>query len=391
MPLRVLHIVSPSFGYTFNGTTRRILRLLQEWCEPEIDFSVWGSNYLKRSKKTGDFWSKTIRHTRRVRFVWSLRLLWMLFLKRRDYDLVHMHQLWWGGLLVPVLIRLLGKKAIYHMTLLGSDNPSALAAQSLGWLKLALFKQYHALIGLTPALVQDCHRNNLGSKLLILPNYLVFEPRTSVDAIYYGRTRQSLGIPEQAQVLLFVGSIIGRKGIDLLVDLFIELTHQHTELWLLLVGAYSRAENPRLDESFVAEQRAKLVRAGVSERVVWAGLVRDETELANLYAASDLFIFPTRAEGQGNVILEAMGCGIPVVCTHLRGITDAMVINDQTGYLIDLDDLRGFIAATAQLLDKPEMRQTMGAAGRKRATGDFAFGQYCRKLADFYQLVATDD
>lgn len=314
----------------------------------------------------------------------------MLIRRHRHYDLIHVHTLWWGGLLASLLARLLGKKAVYHMTLLGSDTPGAVAAQSLGRLKLWLFKQYQGVIGLTPALIEDCKRHGFSSKLLTLPGFLVFDQPQLPAQDCRTRARQRLGIPQNALVLVFVGSVISRKGVDVLVDLFVRTGEQRPDLWLLLVGAHTRAENPRLDEEFVARQRDRVEQAGLAERVVWAGLVRDEAELIESYLASDVFVFPTRAEGQGYVILEAMGCGLPVVCSHLPGVTDVMVIPNETGYLVNVDDLDGFIAATTRLLDDSALRDRMGEAGRKRVATDFGFEAYCHKLADFYRRVAAD-
>jgi len=390
-PLRVVHVVYPSFGYTFSGTTKHILRLLREWQVQDIQLTVWGSDYLERCTDSDDppFWNGVLRHTRSVRLRWAFQLLWMLIRRRQHYDLIHVHVLWWGGLLAPLVARLLGKKAIYHMTLLGSDTPGSLVSQSLGSLKLALFKQYHGAVGLTPALVDDCRRHGLESEFLVLPGFLVFDPPSLPDLARRQHVRQQWGIPGHAQVLLFVGSIIRRKGVDLLVDLFTQLASKQPDLWLMLVGAYTRAENPRLDEEFVASQQDKLVRAGLNGRVIWTGLVRDEDKLVDAYLASDAFIFPTRAEGQGYVILEAMGCGLPVVCSYLPGVTDVMVVHNKTGYLVKPDDLEGFVTATTKLLDDPELRERMGMAGYKRAISEFGFDAYCRRLADFYRTVAA--
>ncbi len=367
------------------------MRLLREWREPNIELAHWGSDYLERyaGGSHPPLWNGKMRQTRSVRLRWSAQLLWMMIRRRQHYDLVHIHILWWGGLLAPLLARLLGKKAIYSMTLQGSDTPGPVAAQPLGRLKLALFKQYHGVIGLAPALIDDCRRHSFASDLLVLPGFLVFDPPTLPDTARRERARRRLGIPEHAQVLLFAGSIISRKGVDLLVDLFVKLAGQRTDLWLLLVGPHTHAENPRLDEAFVAAQRDTLEQAGLGERVTWTGLVRDDAEFVDTYLASDLFIFPTRAEGMPNVMIAAMGCGLPIVCSHLPGITDMMVVPDETGYLANADDLDGFAAATTRLLDDPTLCRRMGAAGQKRAIADFGFDAYCHNLAHFYQLVAT--
>ena len=391
-PLRVVYVVAPAFGYSFSGITKPIIRLLREWDDPDIELSIWGSDYLIQSTDNElPLWSKTIRHTRRVRFQWTLKLLWMMIRYRKDYDVIHSYVLWWGGLLAPLLARLLGKRAIYHMTLLGSDNPSNLGAQKHGALKLALFRQYHGHIGLSPALIEDCRHNNLTSQLFVLPGFITFFPGTSPDHIRRRYARQQLAIPQDAQTLIFVGSAVARKGIDLLIDLFLKTTSNRSNLRLLIVGAASHSENKNVDDQFIGAQEEKLTQAAVTGRVIWTGLISDEETLTDYYTASDIFVFPTRAEGQGYVILEAMGCGLPVVCSNLPGVTDTMVVQDETGYLVDVDDVEGFVNAVERLLDDHDLRRNMGLAGRERALTHFSFDDYCHKLAAFYRLVASSD
>jgi len=389
--LRVIHVVYPSFGYTFSGTTKPTLRLLREWREPGIELSLWGSDYLAKSAEgAAQLWSTPIRHTRSVRLRWSLQLSWMLIRERRRYDIVHVHTLWWGGVLAPVVAHLVGRKAVYHMTLLGSDNPSSLASQGLGWLKLACFKQYDGLIGVSSALVDDCH-GRCRAEMLVLPYYVTFDPPGKAAEARRVAARRRLRIPVDAQVLLFVGSIIRRKGVDVLTDLFLRLSQRCGNVWLLLVGANSLAENPRMDQSFVDTLNQKLTAANLVDRVVWTGLVADEGKLVDCYLASDLFVFPTRAEGLPSVVLEAMACGLPVLCSHLPGVTDMMVTSGENGYLVEVDDLPGFEAAVTTLLADPALCERMGAAGRERVQRDFSFDAYCRKLAGFYRQVATKE
>jgi len=390
-PLRVIHVVNPSFGHTFSGPAKPTLRLLREWSEPGITLTLWGSDYLSKSiQSNAQFWGTPMHNTRAVRLRWSVRLLWMLLRDRRRYDIVHVHTLWWGGLLAPIVAHLVGRRAIYYMTLLGSDNPSSLASQKLGGLKLACFRQYDGLIGVSKALAEDaCER--CSARSLVLPLYVTFplpDLNSASRVTHDPAVREKLHIPATAEVLVFVGSIIERKGVDVLVELFLRLAQERNNVWLLLVGANSVLENPRLDEDFVCTLRKRLSESYLGERVVWTGLIANEAELVDLYLASDLFVFPTRAEGLPGVVLEAMGCKLPIVTSNLPNSTDMMVTSGENGYLVEVDDLAGFEAAVTKLLDDPTLRERMGAAGRVRVERDFSFEAYCHKLADFYRQVA---
>lgn len=85
-----------------------------------------------------------------------------------------------------------------------------------------------------------------------------------------------------------------------------------------------------------------------------------------------------------------MGCGLPVVCSNLPGVTDMMVVSGETGFLVTVDDLAGFTDAVISLYDDPALGQKMGATGQRRTITNFGFEPYCRKLTYFYHQVAGD-
>jgi len=286
---------------------------------------------------------------------------------------------------------LVGKKAAYTLTRQDMDDPSSVVRESLGSLKIALMKRFDGIIGISPALVEDCLRHKFSSKILLLPNFLLLqELEAGRNHLRRSAVRERLGIPPDAGVLLFVGSAIERKGIDVLVDTFIGLARENNNLRLVLVGPMDSKESPKIDDQYVAQQKQKLSGAGLSERVIWTGTLRAGVQLADYYHISDVFVFPTRSEGLGNVIIEAMACELPIVATYLHGVTDMLVTPGESGYLAERDNVEGFVSATRQLLNDPELRHTMGAAGRKHMLQYFSFDSYRDKLAAFYRMLAGE-
>lgn len=383
-----MHIFTPGFGFSFSGQTFVLKELFKRWKYGEIPLSWYGTSYpfLKDSNGPAQntVFAKRTRSSRLFRIFYNIKLWANLIVKKNKYDIIQVHNIGWGGLIAPVIAHWMGKKAIYLMSLQGSDNPGKLLSESWGSFKLSLFKRYDGVIGLSPALVDDCRKFHFQSQLLVLPNFLSFDPLTVVDRSERNHIRTVLGIPETGSVLLFVGSVIMRKGFDLLISSFINLSKGNQDLWLVVVGPNNCRENPRLDEEFVNQQREKLKKAGLEKQVVWIGMINDQKLLAGYYQASDIFMFPSRAEGQGNVILEAMAAGLPIVSTHLVGVTDMMVEQEQQGFLIPKDDIDGFIQATKLLLEDHELRLKMGTLGRLKVLRDFSYDGYARKLSEFY-------
>lgn len=402
MELRVVHVVAPNFGYTFSGQIYPITMLLSHWQNKDINLDLFGTDYrftaITSPERSGEFnennkplWGKSVQNTKIRRLLWTIQLISMLILNNREYDIIHFHVQWWGTLISPLIAHLFKKKVIYLMSLEGSDNPSAVAAESLGKLKLSLLRKFDGLIGLSPALIEDCRKHGFSSNLLALPNFLTIEsPVSSRSGENRLEQRKKWNIPDDSKVLLFVGSMIKRKGIDLVIDAFIRLSKEFDGLWLVMVGPDNKAANPRVDESFIEQQRKKIELAGSQDRVIWTGLVVDRNKLAGLYQISDVFFFPTRAEGQGNVILEAMSAELPVVVSRLPGVTDMMISNEENGFLHEVDDLEGFITSVRKLLMNPDLRLSMGKNGRERVMREFDFNTYCEKLANFYLQVAQN-
>lgn len=108
-------------------------------------------------------------------------------------------------------------------------------------------------------------------------------------------------------------------------------------------------------------------------------------ELASAYASADAFIFPSRTETLGLVLLEAMAAGCPVVAARSGGIPD-IVTDGVNGYLFDPTDEQGAIAATQRLLARPEERETLRQNARQEAER-WGWASATRQLQNYYQSV----
>ncbi len=398
MTLRIINVVTPTFGQDFSGQARFVFSLLHCWNIEGISLGLFGTDLPPILQNKGSFeengensavsWSTSPSFRWNERALWTLRLLATLFRERKHYDIVHAHVMHWGTLLMPLVAHLLGKKAVYVITRQGFDNPSAIALHRLGRLKVRLFRQYDGVIALSPALAQDCLKHGFSSKMVILPNpMMVKELKAGRDKKRRAAFREQLGISLDDKVILFVGSIIPRKGVDIVGNVFCRLMQTRSDVRLVMVGPMNTAESSKVDESYVDRIRNRFHQDQVEHRVHWAGLVKDQKRLADYYHIADVFLLPTHAEGSPNVFAEAMAGELPVVTTHLVGITDATVTPGINGYLVDEGDVDGFVIALNALLDDPKLRKEMGKAGREKMLRRFGFDSYCSKLAAFYRRV----
>ena len=179
------------------------------------------------------------------------------------------------------------------------------------------------------------------------------------------RSRLSQGHPDRP-LLLYVGRVSAEKEIDQIKPVLEEISAAH----LAIVGDGPHRE--ALEEHFAGTQTH------------FVGYLHG-LELACAFASADAFIFPSRTETLGLVLLEAMAAGCPVVAAASGGITD-IVIDGVNGYLFDPADPQGAIAATQRLLEAKEEREQLRQNARREAES-WGWAAATCQLRDYYQAV----
>ena len=156
--------------------------------------------------------------------------------------------------------------------------------------------------------------------------------------------RRRLGAPEDGAVVLFVGSGFERKGLTYLLQAFGSLTDKTSYLWV--VGKGQIAPYVRAAE-----------RLGVADRVKFWGPV---TETAPFYQAATVLALPTLYDPCSNVVLEALGCGLPAVTTAANGAAEFITSGENGAVVPQPDDIAGLGEALAAFLARgrdPEVRR----------------------------------
>lgn len=153
--------------------------------------------------------------------------------------------------------------------------------------------------------------------------------------------------------LVSVGSLIPRKGHDVLIDALGGLLDLP---WRLTI-----AGSPDADPAWAAALRARAVEAGLGARITFAGAVPDT---ASLMASADIFVLPSRYEGYGMVFAEALAQGLPIVAARAGAVPD--VVPESAGILVPVDDAEALSTALRRLIADKALRRRM-AEGAYRA------------------------
>jgi 1,2-diacylglycerol 3-alpha-glucosyltransferase len=185
--------------------------------------------------------------------------------------------------------------------------------------------------------------------------------------------RMSHDIPLTQPMLLFVGRVAHEKNIGFLLEMHLELIKKHPDALLVITG-----EGP-------AEESIKhsIDKLDISNKVRMIGYLDRSHELIACYKAADIFVFASKSETQGLVLLEAMAQGTAVVAIAELG-TKSILIEGE-GVLIAKDDINDFADKVSALLSDAPKRQMIGEKGRQYAQEKWGAGVLAKKVAKFYK------
>jgi glycosyltransferase involved in cell wall biosynthesis len=185
--------------------------------------------------------------------------------------------------------------------------------------------------------------------------------------------RMGHDIPLTQPMLLFVGRVAHEKNIGFLIEMHVELIKNHPDALLVITG-----EGPA-EESI----KQSIEKLGISNKVRMIGYLDRGHELIACYKAADIFVFASKSETQGLVLLEAMAQGTAVVAIAELG-TKSILIEGE-GVLIAKDDINDFADKVSILLSDAPKRQIIGEKGRQYAQEKWTAGILAKKVAKFYK------
>jgi phosphatidylinositol alpha-1,6-mannosyltransferase len=198
-----------------------------------------------------------------------------------------------------------------------------------------------------------------------------FVPSTAAQR---AATRKSLGIPDDAEVVLHLSRLVPRKGADTMIRAVAQLAKRRPKVIGLVAGGGRD------------EKRLRALAAGMRAPIRFLGRVPQD-EIVPLYGAADVFAHLCRSrwggleqEGFGIIFLEAAACGVPQIAGKSGGSADA-VLEGVTGRVIDPPtDATATARAIEAYLADPALAATVGHAARQRALLDFAYDDLAAKL-----------
>jgi D-inositol-3-phosphate glycosyltransferase len=202
--------------------------------------------------------------------------------------------------------------------------------------------------------------------------------------------RKIIGVEKDCQLLLQLGRMVPRKGVDNVVSSMVYLKQLAPTSRLLIVGG--ETDSPDISSTPEIARLQKLATdLGVLDRVIFAGR-KGRDLLKYYYSAADLFITTPWYEPFGITPLEAMACGTPVVGANVGGIKYS-VADGKTGFLVPPRDPAALAAKVAFLLSNQDLLQRMSAQALARVNALFTWKKVANMLSSIYdefQQAAVD-
>jgi len=336
---KTLHLVY-RFPPTFAGGARQALELakgLRNYCGIDSFFIVANLENAPSYENYEGFpvYRIATKDEGRINYlIFSLNVCRLLFLKKKSFDLIHIHSIRPFYFLILLTCKLLKKPIVLSLTLLGHDDPISLKRKSLLWkIERLFYRFYNSIICSSSALKNVCLNDNLNN-IAHIPCAIscgdectLFKP---ISRLEKERLKQELKIPNNNNfIITFAGHLQQRKGTDILLKAWNILLEKNFPGLLIMIGPY--------DEYYENKELNKLIKDYLENsherNVIFTGKV-DYELVAKHIKISDCFVFPSRREGFGMVVVEAMACGVPVITSYLPGITEDIIDHEIDGIII---------------------------------------------------------
>ena len=228
------------------------------------------------------------------------------------------------------------------------------------------------IISVSKSLKDEIYKSNLSKKHIdVVPSgYNVgrFKP------LDMKKCRKLLNLPENKKIVLFVGHLIERKGVEYLIRSIKILSEENKGILCYIVGT-GILEN---------KLRGVASELDLKNKIIFVGKKKPD-EIPIWMNACDVLVLPSLNEGLPNVVSEALACGKPVVATNVAGTPE--ILNNDVGYLVKPKDVAGLAKKISKALNKKFNKERL----LKRAN-DFSVTDSVKKLAKIYEecLKQTD-
>jgi glycosyltransferase involved in cell wall biosynthesis len=222
---------------------------------------------------------------------------------------------------------------------------------------------------------EACHEFlGLENKAFVVPNGInPAEFNNLPDARIF---RERYPVLKNKKIILFLGRINWKKGLDILLDAYGVLAKEREDVHLVVAGN---------DEGgYIEKVKERVANLGLKRRVIFTGIVNDKVKL-EAFAASDVFILPSYSENFGIAAVEAMACARPVIISERVGISRE--VKENNAGLVAEFSAEGIYRAIKLFLDNPAQAKILACNGQKMAIDSYNIESVAERMLDVFREV----
>ncbi len=290
------------------------------------------------------------------------------------FSILHAHQALSPALAAVLAKRLRPRQRVIVKVVSSGGSSDFRLAQGRPFYRrrIALLREVDRFVVLNRESAAELQAVGLGEvPASLMPNGVDSRRFTPAEPAERATLRARLGLSLDKPVALFVGRLERYKGLDILLAAWADLRRRGSTPHLLIAG-------PGETAGWIREAQAQ----GLAD---WVTFLGGREDVADLYRAADLFVFPSRGEGCPNAVLEAMASALPVVATDVAGNREAMGDDGKTGWLVPPENPAALAEAVATLLASSALRREVAAAGCTRILERFNIDRVGAQYLSLYQ------
>lgn len=251
------------------------------------------------------------------------------------------------------------KKSLYHFFILKRDLQNASAIHYT-----------------TEDEAEQCHKAlGLNNRYFVVPNGIDL---TEITTPYEkGRLIEKFPHLKGKRIILFLGRINWKKGLDLLIKAFFRLAKEYNDVHLLIVGDDDGDGYKKKVEKWIIDH-------GIKDEVTFTGRLTGRDKF-DAFACADIFVLPSYSENFGMAVVEAMACGIPVVISNRVGIYKEVKKN-QAGVVINTN-VEELHEGIKRLLENSHLRKSVAENGKKLVEEYYSIDKVADKMIEEYRRI----
>ncbi len=265
---------------------------------------------------------------------------------------------------------------IIEVTLEGGDTPGSKRKWWLfRWLSDHCLRNANKVNCISPRIYNTMIKTGFPEKQLVkIPNSV--DPRfVPAEENTKRELKAQYGFSHETFLITTVGGITKRKGYPLIIDVILTLPNSLNFI-VISVGNFNSDYQKGLKDKLIS----MLGERGMGEKIIFMGY-QDPLPFLQM---SDLFFFASNREGFGTVLIEAMACGLPVVCRKIEKITEYIITEGKFGTIIDSDNPDPYCSAIKYYIDNREFRIETGKLARMHVQERFSVNEILTRYKNLY-------